>query len=196
MWHTFHTWGVGHASACGLKGAREGQTVTRCTEAGVYAPGFVTAVVAVLQASLGGVLALPQQPGYAGDKRGRETDENAVAEEREGMLMGTSPKPHRELRPFHIFAGQDALPAREIPLFRVRAAGRRRLCYRKTADVQGCFKQLGGVLIELIARGHQRALTSPLGAFERSRTPILQLPIAVARARCRNPTLDGPGGPL
>ena len=39
----------------GLKGCRDGQTVTRCTEAGVYAQNFVSVVVAVLQASLGGV---------------------------------------------------------------------------------------------------------------------------------------------
>ncbi|CAK9114808.1 unnamed protein product [Durusdinium trenchii] len=45
----------------GLKGCRDGQTVTRCTEAGVYAQNFVSVVVAVLQASLGGGLALTPQ---------------------------------------------------------------------------------------------------------------------------------------
>eukprot|EP00435_Cladocopium_sp_Y103_P041030 s1496_g11.t1 len=40
-----------------LKGSRDGTTVTRCTEAGVYAPAFVSAVVAALQSLLcvGGV---------------------------------------------------------------------------------------------------------------------------------------------
>ena len=37
-----------------LKGSREGTTVTRCTEAGAYAPDFVQAVVMVLQSTLVG----------------------------------------------------------------------------------------------------------------------------------------------
>lgn len=37
-----------------LRGQRQGQAVTRCTEAGAYAWDFVTSVVAVLQSSLGG----------------------------------------------------------------------------------------------------------------------------------------------
>jgi hypothetical protein len=35
-----------------LKGARPGADVTRCTEAGVYAPQFVQAVVQALQSLL------------------------------------------------------------------------------------------------------------------------------------------------
>ena len=42
-----------------LKGSRDGQQVSRCTEAGAYAPNFV-AVVAVLQSSLGGGMVVPQ----------------------------------------------------------------------------------------------------------------------------------------
>ena len=60
----------------GLKGCRDGQTVTRCTEAGVYAQNFVSVVVAVLQASLGGGLALPPQDGHrAGGLRDRGGDD-------------------------------------------------------------------------------------------------------------------------
>lgn len=45
--------GVGPAHKhVALKGARDGQGVTRCTEAGAYAWDFVTAVVSVLQATL------------------------------------------------------------------------------------------------------------------------------------------------
>ena len=36
-----------------LKGSRDGQDVTRCTEAGAYAWDFVNAVVSVLQTTLG-----------------------------------------------------------------------------------------------------------------------------------------------
>eukprot|EP00435_Cladocopium_sp_Y103_P016273 s1669_g4.t1 len=64
-----------------LKGARDGQQVTRCTEAGAYAWDFVKAVVAVLQSTLGGVrVSCPQSPGptvrvRAGGKRGRSSGE-------------------------------------------------------------------------------------------------------------------------
>ena len=49
-----------HHRHVALKGCRDGTTVTRCTEAGAYALPFVTAVVAVLQSSLGGGLVSPQ----------------------------------------------------------------------------------------------------------------------------------------
>ena len=82
--------GVGPAHKhVALKGARDGQGVTRCTEAGAYAWDFVTAVVSVLQATLsaqGGVWFQPQLNGHAGGKRGRGEDEeerNAEAVEDE-----------------------------------------------------------------------------------------------------------------
>lgn len=69
----------------GLRGQRQGQAVTRCTEAGAYAWDFVTSVVAVLQSSLGGGRFLPQQhldqDVHAGGKRARS---ESKPREREG----------------------------------------------------------------------------------------------------------------
>eukprot|EP00435_Cladocopium_sp_Y103_P058511 s1062_g20.t1 len=65
-----------------LKGARDGQSVTRCTEAGAYSWDFVNAVVAVLQSTLGGVrFSIPYSHGRAGGKRGRSEDEREEFEE-------------------------------------------------------------------------------------------------------------------
>eukprot|EP00435_Cladocopium_sp_Y103_P002944 s2186_g1.t1 len=79
--------GVGpHHKHVALKGARDGQSVTRCTEAGAYAWDFVHAVVTVLQSTLGGARFLPPQlpqSGHAGGKRGRGSD---VEDEEDEML--------------------------------------------------------------------------------------------------------------
>ena len=68
-----------------LKGCRTGTTITRCTEAGAYARDFVTAVVATLQASLGGGLVSPPQErkcgGDAEDVGERESADFALTEE-------------------------------------------------------------------------------------------------------------------
>eukprot|EP00435_Cladocopium_sp_Y103_P071083 s29_g36.t1 len=73
--------GVGpHHKHIALKGARDGQSVTRCTEAGAYAWDFVNAVVTVLQSTLGGVPVFKPQgavSGHAGGKRGRGESEKA-----------------------------------------------------------------------------------------------------------------------
>eukprot|EP00435_Cladocopium_sp_Y103_P042118 s923_g11.t1 len=75
--------GVGpHHRHVALKGARDGQSVTRCTEAGAYSWDFVNAVVAVLQSTLGGVrFSIPQSHGRAGGKRGRVEDDEGEFEE-------------------------------------------------------------------------------------------------------------------
>ena len=72
-----------------LKGSREGTTVSRCTEAGVYAPAFVQAVVTALQTLFvvggGPVFRQPQSSSRAG---GREEEEERAR----------SRTPNREVR--------------------------------------------------------------------------------------------------
>ena len=61
-----------------LKGARPGSTVSRCTEAGVYAADFVKVVVAALQQCVvGGGVSSPQSPGrLAGSSHDAEGEDD------------------------------------------------------------------------------------------------------------------------
>ena len=80
-----------------LKGAREGLDVTRCTEAGAYAWDFVTAVVSVLQSTLGvmgGGWFQTQLSGHAGGKRGRSEENEEQPKSQETVVA--SPKYHTE----------------------------------------------------------------------------------------------------
>jgi len=75
-----------------LKGSRDGANVTRCTEAGVYAPAFVEAVVRALQSLLevGGGLVSPHRLRAGGVVQSRGEGESDIGDDDAGSSYSSS----------------------------------------------------------------------------------------------------------
>lgn len=93
----------------GLKGCRPGHEVTRCTEAGAYAWDFVSTVVQVLQATLGG-------PGFelhraGGQEAGGEEEQSSPHQGEGREAGGEEEQPHPPHAGGHEIRGEEEAPS-------------------------------------------------------------------------------------